>query len=159
MNQWIASTNRLTLVVITTLCCIFISLTIQYFLYNWLAVEMRPAEIGIGILAPLLIASAVTWYLFGLIKKLEKLEIELRHSISKEKEEVYLATINGAQHITNNLLNGLTLVDMEIRNHPTFNQEAKAHFNELRTNSKTLMQQLSSVDEIHPDKIRKAVAP
>ena len=159
MNQWIASANRLTLVAITTLLCIFISLTIQYLLYSWLDVEMRPAEIGIGILAPLLIASAVTWYLFGLIKKLEKLEIELRHSISKEKEEIYLATINGAQHVTNNLLNGLTLVEMEIRNHPTFNQEAKEHFIELRTNSKELMQQLSSVDEIQPDKIRKSVAP
>ena len=87
------------------------------------------------------------------------LEGQLRNSITKEKEDVYLATINGAQHITNNLLHGLILIAIEIDKHPEFDTKRKRQFNDLIEGSKKLMGNLSSVDEICPQKIRNSVAP
>ncbi len=159
MNRLISSANRVTLVAVTTLISILSSLSIFYVLYGFLGVDIRPSEMMVGVLAPLLIASSVTWFLYGLIKKLEQLEQELRNSITREKEDVYLATIHGSQHITNNLLNGLILIDMEINKHPDFDQESKRQFEELLKDSRKLMTQLSSVDDINAEKIRKSVAP
>jgi len=159
MNKYFSSSARLPLVAITTLISIAASLCIFYILYGWLGIEVRKSEIMVGILAPLLIASACSWYLVGLIKKLELLETELRNSITKEKEEIYLATIHGAQHITNNLLNGLILIGMEIDKHSDFDPERRRQYFDLIESSKNLIQQLSSVDDINADKIRKSVAP
>ncbi len=46
--------------------------------YKILRAQIRPSEILVGILAPILIAPTVTWYLFGLIKELDVLEKEMR---------------------------------------------------------------------------------
>lgn len=159
MNRLIRSSSKLSLVAGTTLFSIVTSLSIFYVLYGILDVPIRRSEILVGILAPLLIASFVSWYLYGLIKELERLEQELRHSITKEKEEVYLATIHGAQHITNNLLHGLILIEMEIQKHPAFDPKRKRQFHDLVAESQVLMRQLSSVDAIEAQTIREAVAP
>lgn len=159
MIRFISATSRLPLVALTTLVSIAASLCIFYILYGWLGIEIRKSEILVGILAPLLIASACSWYLVGLIKRLELLEKELRNSITKEKEDIYLATIHGAQHITNNLLNGLILIGMEIDEHPDFDEKRRRQYFEMIEDSRKLISQLSSVDDINADEIRKSVAP
>lgn len=122
-------------------------------------VPIRYSEIIAGICAPLCIASVVTWYLYGLIKRLDALEQKLRQRITREKEDVYLATIHGAQHVVNNLLNGLMLVDMELENHPSFNKTVLSMFHDMLSESKQLIEDLSSVKRINPKTIKASVAP
>jgi len=146
-------------VAITTVISILWSQLIVYLLYGFMGVGVRRSEVILCVVAPLVIASIISWYLYGLIKKLEMLEGQLKNSITKEREEIYLATIHGAQHITNNLLHGLFLIAIEIDKHPEFDIKRKDQFNDLIKESKKLMGNLSSVDEICPDKIRSSVAP
>lgn len=159
MRKSKSSASKWTLIAVTTLFSITASLCIFYVLYGFLGVEIRKSELMVGVLAPLLIAFVCSWYLVGLIKKLEFLEKELRNSITKEREEIYLATIHGAQHITNNLLNGLILIGLEIDKHPEFDEKRRQQFFDLIDDSKSLISQLSSVDDINAEKIRKSVAP
>ena len=159
MHKLVNNYTRFTLVAATTLLSIAVTLFVLFIGYQLMGEEIRKAEIIIAIIAPLLIASTVTWYLYGLIKKLDCLQQELRQRMTKEKENVYLATIQGAQHITNNLLNQLTLIDMEIRKHPSFDAEILKLFNEMRSESKALIDDLSSVKQIHPEAIKRSVDP
>ena len=159
MSKIIKGNSRLTLVLITTLLSISFSLLFVFIGYKLMDEEIRKPEIIMAVIAPLLIASTVCWYLYGLIKKLEELESELRQRITKEKEEVYFATIRGAQHVVNNLLNGLILVDMEIEKHPTFDKETSVLFHEMLYESKKLIDKLSSVELITPESIKKSVEP
>ena len=84
---------------------------------------------------------------------------KITRELEQEKEKIYLATIFGAQHITNNLLNELQLVDLEIKNHPDFNKEIVSMFDEMLVETNTLMKQLSEVQNIDEDEIKKAVYP
>ena len=77
----------------------------------------------------------------------------------KEKEKIYLATLHGAQHITNNLLNQLKLVKMEIKNHPDFNKDISRLFGNMLAESNDLLTKLSSVKEIDAKKIELSVHP
>lgn len=87
-------------------------------------------------------------------------EIFLLHDkIKQEKEKIYLATIHGAQHITNNLLNGLKLVELEIENHTEFDKEVSSMFNNMIAEANTLMKDLSSVENIEDEAIRKSIYP
>ena len=151
--------SHLTLVFVTTLLSIAVTLLIMFIGYKLMDTEIQRTELIIGVIAPLLIASTVTWYLYGLIKKLGNLERELRQRITKEKEEIYFATIRGTQHVTNNLLNQLILVDMELENHPSFNKETLNLFHEMLNETKKLIKKLSSVDLITPESIKKSVEP
>jgi len=83
----------------------------------------------------------------------------LEHKIEKEKEKIYLATIHGAQHITNNLLNELKLVELEIKKHPKFDKEVSSMFDNMLTEANTLMKDLSTVDEIEDKTIRQSIYP
>ncbi len=159
MSKLIRKYSRLTLTYTTTLLSVSVTLLIMLIGYKLMGEEIRKTELIIAVTAPLLIASTVSWYLYGLIKKLGNLERELRRRITKEKEEVYLATIRGAQHVTNNLLNELILVDMEIENHPSFNKETLNLFHEMLHEAKKLIKKLSSVELITPESIRKSVEP
>jgi len=86
--------NRMTLVAVITIISIVASLSIMYIVYHLMGVEVRRYELVIATIAPLLIASSISWYLYGLLKYLNSLEAELRQSISKEKEAIYLASIS-----------------------------------------------------------------
>ena len=77
----------------------------------------------------------------------------------KEKEKIYLATIHGAQHITNNLLNELQLVKFEIRRHKDFDLETAKMFDEMLLEADELMKQLSAVRMIDEENIKKSVSP
>jgi PAS domain S-box-containing protein len=77
----------------------------------------------------------------------------------KEKENIYKATVSSTQHILNNLLNQLSIVDIEIKKHPEFNENVKLKFNLMKRKAKDLVERLSSVVEIHEDEIKKSVYP
>ena len=151
--------SRLTLAASTTVLVVIISLLLVIFVYKLIGVELRKTEIIFAFLVPLVIASTINWYIYGLIKRLEKLESELRKSISKEKEDIYLATIHGAQHVTNNLLNGLQLINIEIENNPSFDRDILKLFNEMQEEAKELIENLSSVKQISSESIMKSVKP
>ena len=80
-------------------------------------------------------------------------------AIEKEKEKIYLATIYGAQHITNNLLNELKLVELEIEKHPSFDKKVLLMFKDMLAEANTLMKELSTVENIDGDDIRKSIYP
>jgi hypothetical protein len=159
MDKVLKKYNRLTLTALTTLLVVIVSLLFVFFGYKLIGVELRNTEIFFAFFVPLLIASTINWYIYGLIKRLEQLETELRESITKEKENVYLATIHGAQHVTNNLLNGLQLVTLEIENHPSFDKTTLDLFSEMQEEARGLIESLSSVKQVSPETILKSVNP
>lgn len=159
LKNLILSSNRWLIVALVASLTIVSSELILIISYNLMDIEIRQSELLLGFFAPLTIATPITWFLISLIKQLDTLEKQLRDSISKEKQAIYVATIHGAQHVTNNLLNSLMLVDMEIENHPDFDQETIQHFRQMVENSRQLIEDLSSVELIEADSIRDSVAP
>lgn len=151
--------NQLKFVIATTSLCVVASLLILVIGYNLMGVEIRSIEILFSITAPLFIVSMVTWFLYGLIKKLDYTERQLRYQMIQDKQEEYLATINGAQHVINNLMNGFILINLEIDKHLLFNQQILKLFLKLQDDSIKLMKELSSVSRIEPKVIRRYVAP
>ena len=89
----------------------------------------------------------------------EQENIRITLELEKEKEKIYMATIFGAQHITNNLLNELQLVDIEIKNHPDFDKEIVSMFGDMLSETNLLMKQLSEVQNIDEEVIKKSVYP
>lgn len=159
MKHFLHDYSRTTLVVGTTIISIIASLLIVTSLYALMDVQVRRYEVVIAIVAPLLIASTICWYLYGLLKKLECLEQALRQSISKEKEAIYLASIQSAQHVIYNLLNQLKLVELEVKKQENFDKEIAELFGGMQAEAKGLMKKLSSVKEIDADEIKRSVDP
>lgn len=89
----------------------------------------------------------------------EKEIFSLTHEMESEKEKIYLATIKGAQHITNNLLNQLKIVELEIANNPDFDKEVLSMFHDMQSEANTLIKDLSSVDKINDKIILDSVYP
>ena len=83
----------------------------------------------------------------------------IRAKTEKEKEKIYLATIYGAQHVINNLLNQLQLVDLEIKNHPDFDKNIASLFDDMLKESNILMEQLSDVHQMDEGSIKESVYP
>ncbi len=79
MRQILNKYSRQKLVFATTLFAILIAQLLMYIGYNAFAIEIRSSEIIIVIIAPLIITVMVTWYLFGLLIKLDTLEKEMRN--------------------------------------------------------------------------------
>lgn len=159
MNNFTNKYSRVTLVSASTLISIVLSVIILYLIYHVLEEEVQTSVLVYGITAPLLIASTMTWWLYGLLKRLNALEEELRNSISREKEKIYMASITSAQLVINNLLNQLALVDLEIKNHPKFSKETSEQYKEMLAEATELMKQLSSVEQIDADEIKRSVSP
>lgn len=159
MNNLMKNYSRLTLVIVTTLIAVVSALLILYVGYGLMGVEVRKYELIVATIAPIIITSIIAWYLYGLLKKLEQLEEELRHSISKEKETIYVASIQSAQHVINNLLNQLKLVELEVKNQPDFDKEVANLFVVMLDEAGGLMKQLSSVKQIDAEEIKRSVSP
>lgn len=98
---------------------------------------------------------AIKWKMY----KEDVLLLNTEMEKDKEKEKIYLATIYGAQHIINNLLNGLIVIEHEIEKHPDFDKEVSSLFNDAQTEAKKLINALSSVENIEDDAIRNSVYP
>ncbi|WP_192035107.1 hypothetical protein [Halomonas sp. YLGW01] len=90
------------------------------------------------------------------MRKTEELHTMARE---REKEKIYLATLYSAQHIINNLINQLYYVKMEAEKCPEFPQASIVVFDRVLEEGEALMVQLSEVDDISEEAIRKAVLP
>ena len=84
---------------------------------------------------------------------------KIKREVEKEKEKIYLATIYGAQHVTNNLLNELQLVKLEINKHPDFDERIATLFDDMLEESNILMKQLSDVEQMDESAIKESVHP
>jgi len=89
----------------------------------------------------------------------EKKVFKITQDAEKEKEKIYMATIYGAQHITNNLLNELQLVKIEIENNSDFDKDVSSMFDNMLAETNTLMKQLSDVHDINERTIKESVYP
>jgi hypothetical protein len=108
------------------------------------------------------LALSAIWVTTILALKWKRSEVEIslfEHKIEKEKEKIYLATIHGAQHITNNLLNQLQLVEFEIKKHSEFDKDVSSLFKDMLAEANSLMINLSSVDKIDDEIIAQSVYP
>jgi len=76
-----------------------------------------------------------------------------------QNEKVYSATMRSTLHITNNLLNQLKIVELEIQNHPNFDREVITLFEEMRDEANTLLRKLASVETINEEAIIQSVYP
>jgi hypothetical protein len=83
----------------------------------------------------------------------------LKQEIEKEKEKIYLATIYGAQHILNNLLNQLQLVYIEAKSHGSFDAETLGYFDNMTKDANELMKDLSAIKQIDDESIRQSISP
>ena len=92
-------------------------------------------------------------------KKHEAEMLLVQQKIEQEKQKIYLATIKGSQHITNNLLNQLMIVQFEIGKHPEFNKEVISMFDDMLKEASALMKELSSVKMINDENIIQSVYP
>ncbi|MCW8900767.1 MAG: hypothetical protein OQK75_13495 [Gammaproteobacteria bacterium] len=77
----------------------------------------------------------------------------------QEKKEIYMATMHAALHITNNLLNQLLLVKMEIEKHEDFSKDVLDSFDNMMLEAGTLLAKLSAVKDIEADNIMQSVYP
>jgi len=89
----------------------------------------------------------------------EESVIKLIKDIDLEKEKIYLATMHGAQHITNNLLNELKVVEFEIKKHAGFDKEIVIMFDNMLIEADNLMSKLSEVNDIDEESIKKSIYP
>lgn len=92
-------------------------------------------------------------------KKLLLVKHEAEDEKVTAKEEIYMATMHSTLHITNNLLNQLKLVQMEIENHNNFDKETLTLFNDMTLEASTLLTKLSTVKDIDAEKIKQSVMP
>lgn len=89
----------------------------------------------------------------------EESVINLIKDVDLEKEKIYLATMHGAQHITNNLLNELKVVEFEIKKHADFDKEIVTMFDNMLIEADDLMCKLSEVNDIDEESIKNSIYP
>ena len=81
------------------------------------------------------------------------------HPVYSAKEKIYLATMHGALHIINNLLNQLKIVELEIKNNPDFDKEISELFDNMLFEASSLLKEFSSVKTIEAEEIIKSICP
>jgi hypothetical protein len=81
----------------------------------------------------------------------------IRSQMEKEKEKIYLATIHGAQHIINNLLNQLQLIQLKTRSGEKLDEKTLRVFDEILIEANSLMHELAEVDHIDEKKIKQSI--
>ena len=73
------------------------------------------------------------------------------------REKIYLATIHCAQHIINNLLNQLILVQFKAHSGEPFDAETLQLFDEILIEANRLMKELAAVDQIDEERIMQTI--
>lgn len=91
--------------------------------------------------------------------KLKLANKEIVQLKEKEKADVYKATISGSQHIINNLLNKLQLIELEMKKHSGFSPEKIDMLRKMTLEAKELLKKLSSVKDLDEVSIKKSVYP
>ncbi len=92
-------------------------------------------------------------------KSYEEELLSAKVKIETEKENIYMATIHGAQHIINNLLNQLQLVKIEISKCRDFDKRIRKIFDDILIEASSLMKKLSTVKQIDEETIKQSVYP
>lgn len=92
-------------------------------------------------------------------KSYEEELLSAKAKIETEKENIYMATIHGAQHILNNLLNQLQLVKMEINKYIDFDKRILKIFDDVLVEASSLMKNLSAVKQVDEETIKQSVYP
>lgn len=81
----------------------------------------------------------------------------IRNQMEKEKEKIYLATIHGAQHIINNLLNQLKLIQFKAKSGEALDGKTLVIFDEILAEANTLMRNLAEVDQMDEKEIKQSI--
>ena len=76
-----------------------------------------------------------------------------------EIKKIYVATMRSSLHVTNNLLNQLKFIEMQIENNPNVDRQVIMLFREIQEEAKSLMSKLSSVETIEEEAIIRSVYP
>lgn len=106
-----------------------------------------------------LFAIWITAFLAMKWKSYEEELLSANAKIETEKENIYMATIHGAQHILNNLLNQLQLVKMEINKYIDFDKRILKIFDDVLVEASSLMKNLSAVKQVDEETIKQSVYP
>lgn len=106
-----------------------------------------------------LFAIWITAFLAMKWKSYEEELLSAKAKIETEKENIYMATIHGAQHILNNLLNQLQLVKMEINKYIDFDKRILKIFDDILAEASSLMKSLSAVKQVDEETIKQSVYP
>lgn len=106
-----------------------------------------------------LFAIWITAFLAMKWKSYEEELLSAKAKIETEKENIYMATIHGAQHILNNLLNQLQLVKMEINKYIDFDKRILKIFDDVLVEASSLMKNLSAVKQVDEETIKQSVYP
>lgn len=102
------------------------------------------------------------WITALLVRKWKtEAEINLRSAVVNQeaKKEIYSATVRSAQHIINNLLHQLQIVEFEAKKSTDFDPHVIACFHETIDEANQLMKLLSGIAEVTEENIRTAVIP
>ena len=75
------------------------------------------------------------------------------------KAKIYSATVHGAQHVINNLLNQLQYFTIEARKHSDFDPKKLMLLDEVLENASSLMKALSEVQQLDEEVIKQSVYP
>lgn len=102
------------------------------------------------------------WVTAALVR-IWKLESERNFHLAlvnqKAKEEIYTATVRSAQHIINNLLHQLQVVDIEAHRSSDFDPAIVSQLHEMTDEANQLMKHLSQIAEVTEENIRASVNP
>ena len=96
---------------------------------------------------------------YELLHKLKMANDEIRKLKDQKKKNIYRATVTSAQHILNNLLQQVNIVNKEIARNSTFNQEVANKFIVMQKQASELVHKLSSIEKIDVSEIKKSVYP
>lgn len=88
-------------------------------------------------------------------KSCEQKIFQLKNEL--DKKEIYCSTIYGSQHIVNNLLNQLILIQHRAHSGEVFDKKTLYYFDNILYESQVLMECLSHVDKMDAEIIRQSV--
>ena len=151
LSLWLHNTKY---VVCFSLLCIVLVLMGFYFSPEggelWKVVSNRALAI---------LAVSITAFLAIKWSRAQQQTLKMMHQAEKEQEKkaIYLATMQSAQHITNNLLNQLMLVKREIGKHKDFDPKVAASLDTMTEEAGRLLQSLSSVEDIEAEQITQSI--
>lgn len=106
-----------------------------------------------------LFAIWVTAFLALKWKMHEEEMIGIRSKVEEEKKKIYMATIHGAHHIINNLLNQLQMVKIEADSHSEFDSNTREIIDAITNEASALMDDLSKVRNMDEEEIKKSIYP
>ena len=103
-----------------------------------------------------LIIPTMIFLLFALI---DQARMRKSQEIELERVKIYKAMLASTQHILNNFLNQMLLVQMAAKDTPDFDPEVLALYETIVNDASTQIEALSSITQIDEASIHKSVEP